>query len=116
MSLVTVLKSKIHQATVTKTELNYEGSISIDRNLIDAVGLHVFEKVHVLNINNGARFETYVIEGERGSGEIGIKGAAARLAQRGDVVIIIAYTQIQESEANSWKPIIIKLDSENNPR
>ncbi len=116
MNLVTVLKSKIHQATVTETALNYEGSISIDRDLIDAAGLHVYEKVHVLNLNNGSRFETYVIEGKRGSREIGIKGAAARLAEKGDVVIIIAYTHIQESEAVSWKPTIIKLDSDNNQK
>lgn len=116
MSLVTILKSKIHRATVTETDLQYEGSITIDRDLIDAAGLHVFEKVHVLNINNGARFETYVIEGKRGSREIGINGAAARLAQKGDMVIIIAYAHIDESQAASWKPAIITLDSNNNPR
>jgi aspartate 1-decarboxylase len=116
MNVVTVLKSKIHEATVTDTELHYEGSITIDRDLIDAAGLYVFEKVHVLNLNNGSRFETYVIEGRRGSREIGIKGAAARLAQKGDRVIIIAYTDIQKTEADSWKPTVIQLDSENNPK
>jgi len=116
MSLVTILKSKIHRATVTETDLQYEGSITIDRDLIDAAGLYVYEKVHVLNINNGARFETYVIEGKRGSREISINGAAARLAQKGDMVIIIAYAHIEESQAASWKPSIITLDSNNNPR
>ena len=116
MSLVTILKSKIHRATVTKTDLHYEGSITIDKDLIEAAGLYVYEKVHVLNINNGVRFETYVIEGKRGGREIGINGAAARLAQKGDMVIIIAYAHIDESRAVSWKPSIIALDSDNNPR
>lgn len=116
MSLVTILKSKIHRATVTQTDLHYEGSITIDKDLIEAVGLHVYEKVHVLNINTGARFVTYVIEGKRGDRGIGINGAAARLAQKGDVVIIIAYAHMDESRAASWKPSIITLDSDNNPR
>jgi len=116
MSLVTILKSKIHRATVTQTDLDYEGSITIDKDLIEAAGLHVYEKVHVLNINTGARFETYVIEGKRGDRGISINGAAARLAQRGDMVIIIAYAHIDESRAASWKPSIITLDSDNNPQ
>jgi len=115
MNLITVLKSKLHRATVTETDLDYEGSIAIDRDLIEAVGMHVYEKVQVLNLNNGARFETYVIEGERGKRDICIKGAAARLAHKGDIVIIIAYTHIPESEVASWNPTIITLDPDNNP-
>lgn len=115
MNLITVLKSKLHRATVTETELDYEGSIAIDRDLIEAVGLHVYEKVQVLNLNNGARFETYVIEGERGKRDICVKGAAARLAHKGDIVIIIAYTHIPESEVASWRPTIVTLDPDNNP-
>ena len=116
MQLITVLKSKIHRATVTETDLHYEGSISIDRELIEMVGLHVYEKVQVLNINTGARFETYVIEGKWGTREIGINGAAARLAEKGDLVIIIAYAHIDKSNALSWKPSIITLDPDNNPK
>ena len=116
MSLITILKSKIHRATVTQTDLHYEGSISIDKDLIETAGLYIYEKVQVLNINTGARFETYVIEGKRGDREIGINGAAARLAKKGDLVIILAYTHMDESQAASWKPSIITLDSDNNPR
>ncbi len=116
MSLITILKSKIHRATVTQTDLHYEGSISIDKDLIETAGLYIYEKVQVLNINTGARFETYVIEGKRGDREIGINGAAARLAQKGDLVIILAYTHMDESQATYWKPTIITLDSDNNPR
>lgn len=116
MSKITLLKSKIHRATVTETDLNYEGSITIDSELIELAGLHVYEKVQVLNITNGARFETYVIEGKRGNREVSINGAAARLAQKGDMVIIIAYAQVDESEISSWKPSIIKLGPDNNPK
>ncbi|MBN2602095.1 MAG: aspartate 1-decarboxylase [Candidatus Marinimicrobia bacterium] len=116
MSSITILKSKIHRATVTQTDLHYEGSISIDKDLIEAAGLHIYEKVQVLNINTGARFETYVLEGKRGDREIGINGAAARLAQKGDMVIIIAYAHIDESQAIAWKPSIITLDKDNNPQ
>lgn len=116
MNLVTVLKSKLHRAIVTGTELDYEGSITIDKDLIEAANLYIYEKVQVLNLNNGSRFETYVIEGERGKKEICINGAAARLAHKGDLVIIIAYTHIPESEAGSWEPTIVKLDSNNNPK
>ncbi|HDP69150.1 MAG TPA: aspartate 1-decarboxylase [Candidatus Marinimicrobia bacterium] len=116
MSLIEILKSKIHRATVTQTDLHYAGSITIDRDLMDAAGLYAYEKVQVLNINTGARFETYVIEGKRGEREISLNGAAARLAQQGDIIIIIAYTLIEESEAVAWKPSIITLDPDNNPR
>ena len=88
---LTMLKCKIHRAKITVSDLNYEGSITIDRDLIDAAGLHLYEQVDILNINNGQRFTTYVIEGERGSGIIGINGAAARLVQVDDLIIICAY-------------------------
>lgn len=116
MSLIEILKSKIHRATVTQTDLHYAGSITIDRDLMDAAGLYAYEKVQVLNINTGARFETYVIEGKRGEREISLNGAAARLAQQGDIIIIIAYTLIEESAAAARKPSIITLDPDNNPR
>ncbi|MBN2280593.1 MAG: aspartate 1-decarboxylase [Candidatus Marinimicrobia bacterium] len=108
-----VLKSKIHRAVVTQTELDYVGSITIDRQLMDAVGLYVHEKVQVLNINNGARFETYVIEGKAGQKDICINGAAARLAQKGDRVIIISYGIVDEKEIIDWKPRIVSINDQN---
>lgn len=112
---IQVLKSKIHRAVVTDTRLEYEGSISIDRELIDAAGLHVYEKVHILNINTGLRFETYVIEGQKGSREICLNGAAARVAQKGDLVIILSYTIIDDKDITNWKPAVVLVDSKNNP-
>jgi aspartate 1-decarboxylase len=111
--LLTILKSKIHRATVTDANLNYVGSITIDKTLMHAANIREWEKVAVVNINNGERFETYVIEGQAGSGEICINGAAARKAAPGDLVIIIAYALCTESEADSLKPAIVQVDAKN---
>lgn len=108
-----ILLSKIHRATVTECDLNYNGSISIDPDLLDASGMQEFERVEVFNINNGARFSTYVILGKRGSGEIGINGAAARLAQKGDKVIIVNYGMMDSAEIAGHKPKIIIVDDNN---
>jgi aspartate 1-decarboxylase len=111
--LLTLCRAKIHRATVTEADLNYEGSISIDRDLIDAAGLVLYEKVHVLNLNTGARIETYVIEGAAGSGTICLNGAAARLGTKGDQIIILAYAQFTREEADGFKPVIIYVDENN---
>ncbi len=108
-----MLKSKIHNATVTEAILHYEGSITIDENLMELAGLLVGEKVLVVDINNGARFETYVLAGERGSGVICLNGAAARLVQPGDKVIIMAWAQIEESEAQTFRPTVVLMDEGN---
>ena len=105
--LVTVLKSKIHCARVTEANLNYMGSITIDENLMDAAGMIEGEQVHIVNNNNGERFVTYIIKGERGSGQICLNGAAARLVQPDDVVIIMAYAQMTPEEARSFRPTVI---------
>jgi aspartate 1-decarboxylase len=110
---VEYLKSKIHRATITEANLEYEGSITIDKRLIEACGLHEYEKVQVLNINTGARLETYVIEGEADSGVICLNGAAARLGQKGDEVIIISYCFLSEEEARDHKPRVISVDNDN---
>jgi aspartate 1-decarboxylase len=110
---ITILKSKIHRATITGADLNYEGSISIDKNLLEAANILTYELVQVVNINNGQRFETYAIEGEAGSGKISLNGAAARLGQPGDLIIILSYAAMSSSEAVSHKPIIVKVDSKN---
>ncbi len=112
--LISLLKSKIHRATVTHCNLNYEGSIGIDKKLMGEVGLVPYEQVDVLNINNGERFTTYVIEEKAGSGIISIRGAAARLAEIGDLVIICSYCQLIPSEAKKFKPIVKKVDAKNN--
>ena len=104
---IEVLKSKIHCATVTEANLHYMGSITIDEELMDAANMIVGEKVQVLNNNNGERFETYIIKGERGSGCICLNGAAARLVQPGDTVIIISYAMMDFDEAKSFKPTIV---------
>jgi aspartate 1-decarboxylase len=106
-------KSKIHRATVTDATLNYVGSITIDSELIAAADLMEYEQVAVVNVNNGARFETYVIAGEAGSGEICLNGAAARLAHKGDKVIIISYAQYNEAELQEYRPVFIFLDEAN---
>ena len=106
-------KAKIHQATVTEADLNYTGSITIDKTLLEELDILHYERVQVLNINNGARMETYVIEGEPDSGIICLNGAAARWAVPGDKVIIIAYCLIDDAEARSWKPKIVLLDEKN---
>lgn len=109
----TMLKSKIHRATVTDANINYEGSITIDRDLMDAADMVEYEQVHVLDINNGARFTTYIIEGERGSGDICLNGAAARLAVKGDLVIILTYAQVPEDQLKDYKPRIVHVDKNN---
>lgn len=111
--LVTLLKCKLHRATVTECDLHYEGSISIDRDLIEASGLLINERVEIYNIDNGNRFATYVIEGGSGSGVIGLNGAAARLACVGDKLIICAYAQMEEAEAQKWQPDVIVLGANN---
>ncbi|MEK3881415.1 aspartate 1-decarboxylase [Paenibacillus sp. PL2-23] len=111
----TMMKSKLHRATVTEANLNYVGSITIDEDLMDAADLLENEKVQIVNNNNGARFETYVITGARGSGVICLNGAAARLVQPGDQVIIISYAMLSNEEAKQHKPIITILDSSNKP-
>jgi len=113
--MINVLKCKLHRATVTEADLNYEGSITIDRELMDSAGIHPFEMVHVLNINNGERIETYTIEGKAGSGQICMNGAAARKFLPGDLVIILATIQIPESEIRNHSPKIICLNSRNKP-
>ncbi|KAB7738860.1 aspartate 1-decarboxylase [Parvibaculum sedimenti] len=111
--ILTMMKAKIHRATVTQCDLNYEGSITIDRDLLEASGILVNEQVDVLNINTGARFTTYAIEGAAGSGIIGINGAAARLAQAGDLVIVISYAQMEEAEAKRHCPTVLLMDAKN---
>ncbi|MCB1515583.1 MAG: aspartate 1-decarboxylase [Hyphomicrobiaceae bacterium] len=111
--LVTMLKCKLHRATVTECDLHYEGSISIDEKLIEAAGLLINERVEIYNIDNGERFATYVIRGERGSGVIGLNGAAARKACVGDKLIICAYAQMSEEEARAHEPSIVILGKKN---
>ena len=113
--LLTLLKGKIHRATVTQCDLHYEGSISVDSTLLERAGILPHEQVDVLNINNGNRFTTYAIPAASGSGTIGINGAAARLAQKGDLVIIIAYARMEEAEAKSWQPRVLLVDGGNRP-
>lgn len=111
--LVQRFKSKIHRATVTQADLNYVGSITIDENLMDAAGLFDGERVQIVNNNNGARLETYVITGERGSGVICLNGAAARRVAVGDIVIIISYAWMEEAEARNFKPLLAFPDENN---
>lgn len=106
-----MMKGKIHRATVTKADLHYEGSITVDTNLLDAAGILVYEQVDVLNITNGNRFTTYTIPGTKS--EIQINGAAAHLAKEGDLVIIVAYQQMTESDAKSWKPKVVLVGEGN---
>jgi aspartate 1-decarboxylase len=111
--LVEILKSKIHRARITEANLNYVGSITIDKDLLEATNMLPNEKVHIVNINNGARLETYIIEGESGKGDICLNGAAARLVQPGDMVIIMAYAWMPMSEAIGYEPKVI-FPNENN--
>lgn len=111
-----MLKSKIHRATITHADLHYVGSLTVDRDLMDAAGLLAGEQVNVVDITNGARLVTYVIEGERGSGVIGINGAAARLVQPEDLVIIIAYAQMSPAEAAGYRPRVVFVDERNRIR
>ncbi|HEX2203083.1 MAG TPA: aspartate 1-decarboxylase [Longimicrobium sp.] len=111
--LRSMCKSKIHRATVTGADLNYVGSITIDPVLMEAADLLEFEQVHVVNVNNGARFETYVIPGVPGEGEICLNGAAARLAHPGDKVIVISYGQYDEKEMERYRPVFVFVDDDN---
>ena len=111
--LRTMCKSKIHRATVTGADLNYIGSITIDPVLMEAADLLEYEQVSVVNVNNGARFETYVIPGERGRGEICLNGAAARMVHPGDKVIVISYAQYDEAEMETYRPQFIFVDEQN---
>jgi len=111
--LVTICKSKIHRATVTEADLNYEGSITIDKKLIDAALILAHEKVQVLNLNNGARFETYTLVAEANSGTICLNGPAARLGQVGDLLIIVSYCELEFEEAKKYKPKVIYVDKQN---
>jgi aspartate 1-decarboxylase len=106
-----MLKSKIHRATVTDANINYEGSITIDRKLMQAANILPYEQVHVLDVNNGSRLATYAIEGE--SGEICLNGAAARLVNKGDIVIILTYADYQEEELKNYHPKLVYVDSKN---
>ena len=109
----TMLKCKIHRATVTEGNINYEGSITIDKKLMREADILPYEQVHVLNINNGARFNTYAIEGEEGKGDICLNGAAARLAVKGDLVIILTYTDMSDEEAKNYTPKIVHVNERN---
>lgn len=108
-----MLKSKIHRVTATHAELHYEGSCAIDENLLDAANIREYEEVHIWNVNNGERFSTYAIKGERGSGVISLNGSAARRAQVGDLLIIATFVQIDESELDNHKPSMVYVDSSN---
>jgi aspartate 1-decarboxylase len=109
----TMLKSKIHRATVTQADLHYVGSVTIDQELLDAADLLPGEQVAIVDVTNGARLETYAISGERGSGVIGINGAAAHLVHPGDLVILIAYGQMDDAEARGYRPRIVHVDGAN---
>jgi aspartate 1-decarboxylase len=111
--LRTMMKSKIHRATVTQADLHYVGSVTVDEDLLDAADLLPGELVHIVDITNGARLETYTIAGERGSGVIGINGAAARLVHPGDLVILIGYGQMETAEARDHTPSVVFVDADN---
>ncbi|WP_202108661.1 aspartate 1-decarboxylase [Succinivibrio dextrinosolvens] len=111
--IYTMMHGKIHRATITEANLEYVGSITIDEDLLEASGILPGEKVQIVNNNNGARLETYTIPGERGSGVICLNGAAARCAMKGDIVIIIAYAQMDEKEARALKPKVVLVDEKN---
>ena len=112
---VNMLKSKIHRATVVQSELDYVGSITVDEELMEAAGIYEYEKVQIADVDNGNRFETYVIAGEKGSGMICLNGAAARKAQVGDTVIIIAYAMMTKEEAQNLVPDVVMVDEHNRP-
>ncbi|MEV1007682.1 aspartate 1-decarboxylase [Streptomyces sp. NPDC049881] len=109
----TMFKSKIHRATVTESDLHYVGSVTVDADLMDAADLLPGEQVHIVDIDNGNRLETYVIEGARGSGVIGINGAAAHLVSPGDLVILISYAQVDDAEARALRPAVVHVDAAN---
>jgi len=108
-----MFSAKIHRATVTHADLHYVGSVTVDEDLLDAADLLPGELVHIVDVTNGARLETYTIKGERGSGVIGINGAAARLVQPGDIVILIAYAQLETAEARAFQPSVVFVDADN---
>ena len=108
-----LLRGKIHRATVTGADLHYEGSVTIDQNLMDGCDLLNHEAVHVWNVTNGERFETYAIPGQRGSGVVCVNGAAAHKVKKGDLVIIAAFSWMEEKEARAWKPKVVFVDEEN---
>ncbi len=110
-----MFKSKIHRATVTGADLNYEGSITIDSELLKLADIYPYEKVDIYNVSNGERFSTYVIPGEPGSGEICLNGAAARKVQKGDIVIIVSYCELTEDEIKEFSPTVVLVDKENRP-
>ena len=112
----TMLGGKIHRATVTEADLNYVGSITVDQDLLDAAGICVNEKVAIVNNNNGERLETYTIPGERGSGVVCLNGAAARLVQKGDIVIIMSYVLLSEPEVANYEPKVVLVDEHNKIR
>jgi aspartate 1-decarboxylase len=108
-----MLKSKIHRCRITDSDLHYVGSITVDEDLLDAADMREFEQVHVVDVDNGARFETYTIAGRRGSGEIKVNGAAARLVHTGDTVIVISYASYDEAELASYEPRVVHVDADN---
>jgi len=110
----TMLKSKIHRATVSDCDLHYVGSITIDADLLDAANIREHEQVHVVDVDNGSRFETYTIAGERGSGAMQVNGAAARLVHRGDTIIVISYAQYDETELDSYEPVVVHVEKDSN--
>jgi len=112
---LTMMKAKLHRAAVTQSDLEYEGSIAIDRDLLDAASILPHEQVDVLNINTGGRFTTYAIEAPRGSRVFGVNGAAARLVQTGDRIIVVAYARMDAEEAAGFQPTVVRLDARNEP-
>jgi aspartate 1-decarboxylase len=110
----TMLKSKIHRATVTDCDLHYVGSITIDPDLLEAADILEHEQVHVVDVDNGARFETYTIAGERGSGQMQVNGAAARLVDRGDTIIVISYAQYDRTELRDYAPVVVHVEARTN--
>ncbi len=113
MMNVSLMRTKIHRATITEADLNYEGSLTVDEDLMDAAGMLDYEQVHVVNITNGSRLVTYLIKGERGSGIICLNGAAARLGHKGDKVIVIAYADMTIEEAKKFSPRVVWVDDNN---
>lgn len=113
--LLTMMKAKLHRAAVTQADLDYEGSIAVDRDLLDAVGILPHERVDVWNVTNGERFTTYAISAPRGGRSVAVNGAAARLVQPGDRVIIVAFAQMEPAEADNHEPAVLVLDDENQP-
>ena len=110
---ITMLKAKIHRATVTQAELDYVGRITVDMDLLEQAGILEYEKVQIVDVNNGSRFETYTIAGERGSGVMCLNGAAARMVQTGDKIILMAYAQVTPEEASELRPTVLFVDEKN---